>query len=96
MTTLTVIFWVFFSVYSILTKKIEPSASAEILAPLAPTLNTQALDEISERIYFDENQIVELVSEEPQTPSPTETPPTDTDETTLQNDFQITDGQSES
>ncbi|QQS39006.1 hypothetical protein IPM62_00090 [Candidatus Woesebacteria bacterium] len=63
MTTITVIFWVFFSVYSILTTKVAPSVSSEILAPLNPTLNSTVLNSLSDRIYVDDNEIIGPVVE---------------------------------
>ena len=57
MTTITLVFWVFLSVYKILTGQIEPSVSEEILASVSPSLDSEALTNVRESLYFEENQI---------------------------------------
>lgn len=73
MTTITVIFWVFFSVYKILSSQIEPSVGPDILSPLSPTLDTDSLNTIQNSLYFEETEINSLQSIEPEvttTPTP--------------------------
>lgn len=57
-TTVTIIFWVFFSVYRVLTSQPEPDVPPEILAPLNPNLNQDALQRIENGIYFDEEELL--------------------------------------
>ncbi len=84
MTTITVIFWVFISVYKILTSQTEPSVGADILAPLNPTLDSSSLTEIRNSLYFNDSEISTLKTVvEESTPSPTPLPtPTGTPDTT--------------
>lgn len=53
MTTITVFVWIGYSVYKVLTTPPEINVPQEILAPLSPTLDTQTLAEISEKVYFE-------------------------------------------
>jgi hypothetical protein len=55
-TTITVIFWVFFGVYRVLTSEPNPNVPPEILSPLNPTLDTTALLKLDDKIYFEEGQ----------------------------------------
>lgn len=65
-TTITIVIWVFFSVYRVLTKEPETSVPSEILAPINPTLNTNSLDSLETRIYFEEGEVVALPTPTPQ------------------------------
>lgn len=59
-TTMTIILWVFFSVYRQLTSPPEAPVPLEILAPLNPELNTQTLEKLPSRLYFSEQERVEF------------------------------------
>ncbi len=55
-TVITALVWVGFDVYRAFTQKPPPSVSAEILAPIDPTLNADLLDKLTNRVYFEEGQ----------------------------------------
>lgn len=74
MTTITIIFWVFFGVYSVLTTKPPVDVPPEILEPISPELNTEALGKIEQRVFFEEGEIEELVVKVTPKPSPSPTP----------------------
>ncbi len=86
LTTITVIFWVFFSVYRAFTQQPTPTVPAEILEPFSPDLDEEALSKLQGRIFFAEGTLPTiniltttpsaLPSEELETatPSPTTTP----------------------
>jgi hypothetical protein len=78
LTAITVVFWVFFSVYRIFSTQPAPSVAGEILEPLNPGISTEAIDSIETRIYFEEGELPQTIiappaSESP-SPSPTGTP----------------------
>lgn len=72
LTTITVIAWVFFSVYRVLTTQPSAVVPAEFLEPIDPTLDITALDKIQERVFFEQGEIVELTLKA--TPTPTASP----------------------
>lgn len=56
-TTITIIFWIFFNVYHVLTTPSEVQVDPALLQPIDPTLNTEVLDSIESGIFFDESAI---------------------------------------
>jgi hypothetical protein len=56
-TTITVIFWIFFSVYTVLTQTPDIKVPPELLEPIDPTLDIEALEDISGRIHFEESDV---------------------------------------
>ena len=60
-TTITVIFWIFFSVYTILTQTPDIKVPPELLEPIDPTLDIESLQDISRRVHFEESDIVSPV-----------------------------------
>jgi hypothetical protein len=56
-TTITVIFWVFFGLYQILTKKADVDVPQVLLEEINPTLDTTALNQIQNRLFFEEGQV---------------------------------------
>jgi hypothetical protein len=79
-TTITIVFWVFFTVYRVLTSKPVPEIPENLMEPVNPTLNTQTLNQIPNKKFYNENDIVNpvfvqpsIVPEniiEPETPTP--------------------------
>ena len=57
LTTITVVFWVFFSVYRAFTTQPSPTVPPEITEPFNPDLDQDALDKIEGRTFFSEGQI---------------------------------------
>jgi hypothetical protein len=78
LTTLTIIFWVFFTVYRAFTTQPAPELAPEILEPLSPNLDKNALDTIQTRIFFEEGQLPEIPI---LTPTPSPSPPVELTET---------------
>lgn len=80
MTTITIIFWVFFGVYNVLVSKPPVDVPPEILEPLDPTLDTEALGQIEQRVFFEEDEIEKFAAQTTPaqistlTPTPTEVP----------------------
>ena len=63
LTTITVVFWVGFSVYSAFVTDAPDQVSEEILKPLSPELNLQTLAEVEKRLYFDKGTTVAFSSQ---------------------------------
>jgi len=57
LTLITIFFWAGFEVYRSLTIKPEPSVPPAILNPLNPNLDVDSLNNIQQRLYFDDSQI---------------------------------------
>lgn len=57
LTTITLVFWVFFSVYRVFTKQTTPNIPASVLEPLNPNLDKGVLDQLQGRTYFEEGQV---------------------------------------
>ncbi len=68
LTTITIIFWVFFSVYRILTTQAEQPVPPEVLEPINPTLDTATLDALEGKLLFTNSELTEIVVA---TPTPT-------------------------
>jgi len=97
-TTITIVFWVFLTLYSILTGKPDLKIEEKLLEPINPELDTKALDQIEARVFYDEGAVINplvvvspgasrtTVTEEEETPTPTPTTeiPEATDEATLE------------
>jgi hypothetical protein len=56
-TTITVIFWVFFGLYEILTRQSEIDVPQALLQEIDPSLDTTVLNQIQSRLFFDEGQV---------------------------------------
>ncbi|MFZ5932483.1 MAG: hypothetical protein ACOYT7_00115 [Patescibacteria group bacterium] len=72
LTTITVLFWVGFSVYRIFTDEPEPNVPGEILEPVSPTLDSETIDKIQGRIFFGEQEVQTQILLP--SPTPTESP----------------------
>jgi hypothetical protein len=51
-TTITVIFWVFMGLYNLITSTPPASVDPELLKPINPVLDQEALNRIEGRVYF--------------------------------------------
>jgi hypothetical protein len=58
MTTATIVVWVGFGVYQVLSSKPKPNVPEEILKPIKPELETETLAEIDQRLYFKKGETV--------------------------------------
>lgn len=52
LTAITLVFWAFFSAYRIFTVKPPIKVSPEVVAPLTPSLDKNALEKIDKTIFF--------------------------------------------
>jgi len=59
-TTITVIFWIFFSVYTVLIKTPDIKVPSELLEPIDPTLDLESLQDVSTKIHFEESDVESL------------------------------------
>lgn len=61
LTLITVLFWIGFNIYRSLTVEPPEKVPAEILEPISPTLDVEALGKLSARVYFEEYQLPETI-----------------------------------
>lgn len=61
LTAITVVVWVGFEVYRVLTSEPDPVVPEHILAPISPSLDTSTLNSISQRIHLTEEEIGDTV-----------------------------------
>jgi hypothetical protein len=77
-TTITVVFWVFFTVYNILTSKPPVEVDPDLLTPLDPTLNTDTLSTLPSTKFYEEGEVntgpYAILGENEQTPVAEPTP----------------------
>ncbi|KKP47641.1 MAG: hypothetical protein UR39_C0003G0043 [Candidatus Woesebacteria bacterium GW2011_GWA1_33_30] len=50
LTTITVVFWISFTIYRVFTKESPVNVSNEIIAPINPNLDMDTLNEIERRV----------------------------------------------
>lgn len=70
-TTITIVFWVFYGLYNVITSTPNPTVANNILEPISPELDTNALDKLPDRVFFEEQEIETIIN---LTPTPTPTP----------------------
>lgn len=77
-TVVTIVLWIIFGVYKLITTPQDVKVSNDILSPVNPTLNQEGLSALEQRIFFTEGELsgVNLVStpEPEESPSPSPTP----------------------
>lgn len=56
-TTITIIFWIFFSVYSILISTPEVNISKELLEDIDPTLNEEVLNSLRSMSFYEQGDV---------------------------------------
>ncbi|OGM09841.1 hypothetical protein A2W13_01510 [Candidatus Woesebacteria bacterium RBG_16_36_11] len=78
LTLITLIFWIFFNVYRVFSVKTPVTVPEEILSPIDPSLDANALTNLTKRLYFEEGIIpdnnipTQTATPAPRTPTPTE------------------------
>jgi hypothetical protein len=94
-TTITIIFWIFLTLYRVLTTKPAPSVDPILLAPIDATLDVESLEKIKGRVFFEEGSFtapvltpdensrndIDLVNPPTETPAPEDIEPAE-EETT--------------
>src|SRR4030043_2226379 len=56
-TTITIIFWIFLGIYRILTSTLPPEIDTKLLEPINPQLDEKILNNLEEKIFFEEGQV---------------------------------------
>lgn len=56
-TTITIITWVFFGLYQILTEETDVNVPETLLQEINPTLDITTLNAVSGRLFFEEGQV---------------------------------------
>lgn len=56
-TTITVIFWIFLGIYRILTSSPMPEIDKKLLEPINPQLDEKTLNNLEEKIFYEEGQV---------------------------------------
>ena len=74
LTLVTILLWIGFSAYRSITSEAPVKVPSEILAPISPTLDTETLGEVADRLFFLEQEWAETVHIAPPSPSPTASP----------------------
>lgn len=64
MTTITIVLWIFFDVYRSLTAPSSIEVPEELLTPIDPSLDTQAFEVMTDRIYYSQGQTDAFVPRE--------------------------------
>ena len=59
LTSITIVSWVFFSIYRAIKKPLPIVVPPEITEPLDPSLNTKVVDELKGKMYFEEGTFKE-------------------------------------
>lgn len=73
LTLITIVFWVVFSIIRAVQTPQKVDVPANILQPLDPTLDTNAIGDIQQRIYYTNDQIGQTTINIP-SPSPSASP----------------------
>lgn len=60
LTVITLAFWLFFTVYRVFTKQPSTDVSTQIIEPVDPVLDKEALNKVKTRIYFEEGSIPQI------------------------------------
>ena len=78
LTLITLIFWIIFNVYRVFTVKPPVTVPEEILTPIDSSLDSNALTNLSKRLYLEEGLIpdnnvqTQTATPAPEIPTPTE------------------------
>lgn len=79
-TVVTIVLWIIFGVYKLVTTPQDVNVSSDILSPVSPTLDQEGLSLLEQRLFFTEAELsgISIVStpgpEESPSPSPSPTP----------------------
>jgi hypothetical protein len=77
LTTITIVFWVFYGIYNVITSTPSSTGPSEILEPISPQLDTDSLKKLDGRVFFEEQEVKEIINLTP-TPTPSTLTPTPT------------------
>ncbi len=69
LTTVTILAWVFFSIYWAIKKPLPVVISPEITNPVNPDINLEVVDKIKGRVYFEEGSFEEIKPIQTETPT---------------------------
>jgi hypothetical protein len=65
-TTITIIFWIFYSVYITLTHRPAVDVPAELLEDINPVLDTRTLDNLPEKLFFEQSDVTDFATKNAQ------------------------------
>lgn len=74
-TTITIVFWVFFGLYQVLTKKPDIEVPDVLLQEINPNLDVTTLNQLQDRLFFEEGQVSPIAQPAIQTDLNTQPPP---------------------
>lgn len=74
LTLITVLFWIGLSAYRSFTSEVPVKVPGEILEPISPLLDTETLAKVSNKLFFLEQELADIVLTAPPSPSPTASP----------------------
>ena len=69
-TTITLVFWVFYELYNVISATPPSIVPEELISPISSNLDINTLSGISDRVYFEEEEIENTINLNP-TPTPT-------------------------
>lgn len=87
-TIITIVLWIIFGVYKLVSTPQDVNVPTEVLSPISPNLDQEALSSLQQRIFFTEGELgeISLIStpepEESPSPSPSPTPEEEQEEAT--------------
>jgi hypothetical protein len=70
-TTITIIFWIFYVIYEVLTSAPPVVVDPNLLEPIVPRLDTQTLESLSQKEFFEEGEEIPFSPLTEASPSPT-------------------------
>jgi len=74
LTLITILFWIGFSAYRSFTSEVPIKVPSEILESISPTLDTETLGKVGNRLFFLEQELAGIVLISSPSPSPTASP----------------------
>lgn len=74
LTLITILLWVGFNAYRSFTSEVPVKVPSEILEPISPTLDTETLRKVGNKLFFLEQELAEIILTSSPSPSPTASP----------------------
>ena len=74
LTLITILFWIGFSAYRSFTSEVPVKVPSKILEPISPLLDIETLAKVSNKLFFLEQELADIVLTASPSPSPTASP----------------------